>query len=272
MQNLASSYDEAGRQEEAVKLREELVPLWRKVRGPESPDALNGMFDLARTYSHAGRREEAFKLRDEVLNVRKQMQAPVIAAFPAIHATLVAPDAEWKWLHPTDGKDPAESLPDLHKTFALPAFDDSQWTHGRDKGGLAGGFGYGDVFDGVDIGRPENGAHRHTAYFRHAFTTDTEHAHLELRCQRDDGIIVYLDGKEVIRDNIQSGEEAYLLQCTETMTVENDGMVHRLPIPGTLAPGPHTLAISVHNTAGGSADGYLGGVTLVEVDPAAEGK
>ena len=144
--------------------------------------------------------------------------------------------------------------------------------NGPRQGRALGGFGYGDVFDGVDIGKPEDEAHRHTAYFRHAFTTDTEHAHLELRCQRDDGIIVYLDGKEVVRDNVEPGEEAYLLHSTAFMGVEDDGVVHRFPIPGTLAAGTHTLAISVHNTAEDSSDLYLGGVTLVEVESAVEEK
>ena len=272
MGDLADSYYQADRHRDALRLREELVALWRKVRGPESPDTLDAMSNLARAWSRAGRRDEALRLRDEVLTLRKQMQLPDIAGFPAVGATLVAADAEWKWLHPTDGKDPAESVPDFHKTFALPGFDDSQWTVGRDKGGLAGGFGYGDVFDGVDIGRPENGAHRHTAYFRHAFTTDTEHKHLELRCQRDDGIIVYLDGREVLRDNVGDGGEAYLLHCIMVRAVDDEGVDHRFPLPGALAPGPHTLALSVHNTAGPGSDLYLGRVTLVEVEPAADGK
>ena len=78
--------------DEALKLREEMVPLFRKVLGPESPETLNAMLDLARSYSHVGRKDEAFKLRDEVLNVRKATLALRTAAFPAIHATLVAPD------------------------------------------------------------------------------------------------------------------------------------------------------------------------------------
>jgi hypothetical protein len=170
-------------------------------------------------------------------------------------------------MHPTDGKDPAEALSGFHKAFFLPAFDDADWTRGRDKGGLFGRFGYGDLFDGVDIKKTANPAHRHTAYFRHAFTTDTKHDHLELRCQRDDGIIVYLDGQQVIRDNVGPGDEAYLLPSTTSMGVENDLEIHRLQIRGALSPGNHTLAISVHNTERFSSDIYLGGVTLVAVEP-----
>ena len=62
----------------------------------------------------------------------------------------------------------------------------------------------------MSIGRPEV-KDRHSAYFRHQFTTSKKHTNLELRCRRDDGIIVYLDGKEVVRDNMEPGDDAYLL-------------------------------------------------------------
>ncbi len=76
--------------------------------------------------------------------------------------------------------------------------------------------------------------------------------------------MVYLDGKVVIRDNMAPGADAYLLPAAESVLPEYDGIVQSLPIPGTLAPGPHILAISVHNTPGtGSNDLRLGGVTLV---------
>ena len=105
-----------------------------------------------------------------------------------------------------------------------------------------------------------------------AYATDKEQTNLELRCRRDDGIIVYLDGREVLRDNVGDGGEAYLLHCIMVRAVDDEGVDHRFPLPGALAPGPHTLALSVHNTAGPGSDLYLGRVTLVEVEPAADGK
>ncbi len=259
MQNVAGSYVDAGRLEEAIGLQEQLLGRLRSVFGPGHRETVDGITNLAKLYRKAGRREEADKLRSELEALRS-------AAFPAVRATLVAASGEWKWLHPLDGKDPAESMPGFHAAFFLPDFDDSRWKTGQDSADPAGGFGYGLSFAGVDIGRPANEAHRHTAYFRHRFRTDREHASLELRCQRDDGIIVYLDGKEVLRDNMEPGAEGYLLHCAEPMRPENDGRFHRFPIPGSLSAGEHTLAISVHNTALPSSDLRLGGVTIVEVE------
>ncbi len=113
---------------------------------------------------------------------------------------------------------------------------------------------------------------RRTAYFRHAFTTDKPHSNLELRCRRDDGIIVYLDGKEILRDNTEAGPDAWQLPAKTTIGPGDDSVVQHFPVPGTLAAGKHLLAISVHNTAQPSTDLRLGGVTLVDGKPASKAK
>ena len=191
---------------------------------------------------------------------------------PPVPGTLVPPDAEWKWLHPTDGKDPAEKVPGFHERFFLPAFDDSTWPTGRDSDEPDGGFGYGLSFHGLSIGKPEGMKDRRTAYFRHAFTTGKSHSNLELRCRRDDGIIVYLDGKEILRDNTETGPDAWQLPAKTTIGPGDDSVVQHFSIPGTLAAGKHLLAISVHNTAQPSTDLRLGGVTLLEVNPTSRRK
>ena len=61
MNNLAISYDDSGRREEALKLKEELLPLSRKGFGPEHPATLTAMNNLAESYDEAGRRDEALK-------------------------------------------------------------------------------------------------------------------------------------------------------------------------------------------------------------------
>ena len=76
MNNLAISYQEAGRTDEAIKLREEVLTLDRKVLGPEHPDTLAAMDNLAISYSDAGRKDEALKLREEVLTLRRKVNGP----------------------------------------------------------------------------------------------------------------------------------------------------------------------------------------------------
>ena len=58
MTDLADSYTEAGRRDEALKLHEEVLPLLRKVNGPEHPDTLDAMNSLADFYFTDGRIQE----------------------------------------------------------------------------------------------------------------------------------------------------------------------------------------------------------------------
>jgi hypothetical protein len=177
---------------------------------------------------------------------------------------IVAPDSLWRWLHPIDGVDPAEAIADFHRRFFLPDFDDSSWKTGRDQSGDSGGFGYGEagfLVSGVGIGIVPSGQ-RFSAYFRHTFRTEEEHANLELRCQRDDGIIVYLDAEEVARSNVV-GDEAYRLPASEAISGADETTIERISIGVKLPPGEHVLAISLHNSSPTSSDLRIAGISLV---------
>ncbi len=179
---------------------------------------------------------------------------------------LVPPTSEWKYLHPTDGKDPAKAQADFHKTFFKAEFDDASWKSGKDSAGESGGFAYGEEeFKGVDLGQPEKPEDRKTAYFRLKFKTTEPQKNLVLKCRRDDAIIVYIDGQEVLRDNVPEGENAYDLFATAT--VEEEAKLNTFPLKIELPAGDHILAISVHNRAEGSSDLRLGEVSL-ETAPA----
>ena len=208
---------------------------------------------LAHALHAAGQTEEAAPLFKDL------GLAPPATIRPG---TLIVPaDARWRWFHHADGKDPG-----FQDQFARRDFDDRGWKEDAARGE---GFGYreGADFDGLNIGLPPKGQ-RYTAYLRCHFTTDNACTRLELRCRRDDGLIVYLDGVEVQRDNLPArntpaGADTWELPAL--LSVSEPDCVLRLPNP--LAPGPHVLAISLHNFGPESSDLFLGNVTLVEVDP-----
>lgn len=191
---------------------------------------------------------------------------PAATPQPAI---VVPPDSTWKWLHPTDGKDPAAEQADFNEKFATLPYDDSKWTSGKDSDGPEGGFGYGDPA-GVKWDVPEE-ANRKTAYLRHTFTTSIPLKNLVLSLQRDDGVIVYLDGKEVGRDNVGDGKEAYDLMAEKTISGKGEKTPIEIQLTGTLEPGEHVLAISLHNRAGGT-DLRAAGITLKGVPAPKEAK
>ena len=76
MHNLANSLFYANRRDEALKLREEVLQLRRKMHGPEHPDTLMAMHNLAISFSDAGRRDEALKLHEEVLPLSIKVNGP----------------------------------------------------------------------------------------------------------------------------------------------------------------------------------------------------
>ena len=73
---LAACYDALGRRAEALKLREETLPLMRAKPGPDHPNTLATMNNLALSYSHIGRHAEALKLHQESLALRKVKFGP----------------------------------------------------------------------------------------------------------------------------------------------------------------------------------------------------
>ncbi len=271
MTNLAWYSAAVGRLDEAVKMQEESLAIKRRVLHPTDPWFAAALKNMADLYEKTNRRDEALMLREEVLALRRKVLGP---DSPVVRSVIVAPSSEWKWLHPTNGVDPKEDDPDFHQTFFTADFDAAAWQTGKDSAEAGGGFGYGDDwFTGVDIGTPgvadeEGKRDGKSAYFRHRFTTTEEHANLELRCQRDDGIIIYLDGKEVTRDNMAEGAEAYALPAASAVGSDAERTTYRIPLPDfTLPAGEHVLAISLHNTEKPSSDLRIGGITLVEVEP-----
>jgi tetratricopeptide (TPR) repeat protein len=71
LDNLANVYDEFGRRDEALKLREKSLALERASLGPDDPDTLGAMNNLAASYSNHGRHVEALKLLEEAMPLHK---------------------------------------------------------------------------------------------------------------------------------------------------------------------------------------------------------
>src|SRR5438093_980333 len=76
MNNLAISFQIVGRQEEALRLREQVLALRRKTLGPEHPETLGALDNLANSYHAAGRQDEAVKLLEEVLPLCRKVLGP----------------------------------------------------------------------------------------------------------------------------------------------------------------------------------------------------
>ncbi|KAH8598603.1 hypothetical protein B0O99DRAFT_505943 [Bisporella sp. PMI_857] len=70
MANLASTYRNQGRWNEAEDLDVQVIETRKRVLGPEHPDTLTSMANLASTYRHQGRGIDALKLMEECVMLR----------------------------------------------------------------------------------------------------------------------------------------------------------------------------------------------------------
>jgi hypothetical protein len=104
---------------------------------------------------------------------------------------------------------------------------------------------------------PNSGAKYITTYFRRAFVL-ADYAgftSLDLRVMRDDGVVIYLNGTEVYRNNMPSGAPGYLtLASTSLGGVDEYTFVSSPVDPGGLVTGTNVIAAEIHQSSGGSSD------------------
>src|SRR5699024_9369856 len=103
---------------------------------------------------------------------------------------LLAAGSEWAYRYQSDAPD---------GDWTASEFDDSGW----DTGAAPLGWGHGDL--GTEL--TFQGTKPLTAYFRRSITIEdvTDVAGLELTTRADDGVVVYLNGTEVARQNMPNG-------------------------------------------------------------------
>lgn len=131
-------------------------------------------------------------------------------------------------------------------------FNDSAWATGRAE------LGYGDY--GVEA---TTVAKHITTYFRHSFvlTNAPAYTDLELYVRRDDGVVVYLNGTEVARDNMPAGTITYTTLASAEIPDGNatigdpEAEYYAFHVPHALVvTGTNVIAAEVHMASAGSAD------------------
>ena len=154
---------------------------------------------------------------------------------PCAHAEeLIALGAEWRYLE--DGSDQGIAWRGLN-------FDDSGWKSGP----AELGFGEGDEATVMDRGAI-------TYYLRHGFAADAGGVvDLEVKLRRDDGAIIYLNGREIVRSNMPSGAVGH---DTPARNADDDGnLLHKYKVSAdSLAQGGNVLAVEVHQASTRSSD------------------
>ena len=154
-----------------------------------------------------------------------------------VPATLIAKDSTWRYLD--DGSDQGTAWREAE-------FDDSGWSSGP----AQLGFNEGDEETLITAGHI-------TYYFRHAFTAANAASveALAIELLRDDGAVVYLNGTEIHRDNMPSGEIDYQTRASSAVGGDDESAYFPAKLAAdALTEGENVLAVEVHQSSSTSSD------------------
>jgi hypothetical protein len=157
---------------------------------------------------------------------------------PQNDVTLVPMGATWRYL---------DNGSDQGTAWIAPAFADGGWSSGA----AELGYGDGDEATVISYGSDPNNTHI-TYYFRRAFNVANPASltNFVLNLLRDDGGIVYLNGVEILRDNLPAGTVNY-----RTLAVDNSEGTTAVPVdPTRFVAGQNVLTVEIHQVAPDSSD------------------
>ncbi|WP_299761766.1 phytase [uncultured Pontibacter sp.] len=156
---------------------------------------------------------------------------------------IISFNSTWKYLDDGSDQDTA---------WQEASFNDSGWKSGEGKLG----YGIPDAATVVSYGKNKNKKYI-TSYFRKNFSiTDLEAiSSFTAQVNRDDGVVIYVNGQEVYRNNMPSGAISYSTLAAGT-TGGDDGAT---PIPFSIpitafVNGSNTIAVEIHQAARSSSD------------------
>jgi len=168
---------------------------------------------------------------------------------------LVPPGSDWLYLD--DGSDQGKPA-DGTAWYGHPDYDDGFW-----KGPAPAELGYGDNDEVTVVSYGPDSRNKYiTTYFRRAFDVDdpAAYSHVQLRVKRDDGIVVYLNGQLILRDNIDNSvPDDQIDYRTRAQTAQGGSEEDWRPTwiavdPTLLQAGRNVIAVSVHQSSPTSSD------------------
>jgi hypothetical protein len=158
------------------------------------------------------------------------------------NTALLSFGSPWRWRY-DETEPPVE--------WNLEGFDDSAWNLGASE------LGYGDA-DESTVMTTDPTPRPLIAQFRTTvdITDPTAFSQMLVEAVRDDGIVVYVNGVEVGRDNIAPGPVTSTTPAAQALTNRTDEVTPvSMSVPSSaFHPGSNTIAVSVHNSDRWSGD------------------
>ncbi|MCB1100450.1 MAG: lamin tail domain-containing protein, partial [Verrucomicrobiae bacterium] len=153
---------------------------------------------------------------------------------------LVEAGSTWSYLD--DGSDQGTA-------WVAPGFDDSGWKSG------AAQLGYGDGDEATVIGFGDDSSNKFvTTYFRLGFELSDVEAFEEftIGIQRDDGAIIYINGEQVVSDNMPADVDYLTLASGKTS--DEDKFFEHVIGPEAFKSGTNIVSVELHQAALGDSD------------------
>ncbi|MCB9252692.1 MAG: Ig-like domain-containing protein [Flavobacteriales bacterium] len=156
--------------------------------------------------------------------------------------TVISSGSLWKYLD--DGSDQGTS-------WTSTSFNDASWSSGY----AELGYGDGDETTVVSYGSRSNRKYI-TTYFRKAFTVNNPSTYTDfnLQVKRDDGIIVYLNGSEVYRNNMPSGSVGFKTNASGDASDDGNTWFSSTLNKSGFVSGTNYLAVEIHQSNRSSSD------------------
>jgi lysophospholipase L1-like esterase len=140
---------------------------------------------------------------------------------------------------------------DLGTNWSQLGFDDSTWSQG------AGRLGYGTNGVTTTIGYGTNASSKYiTTYFRHPFVVpdNVTYTNLNVRLNREDGAVVWLNGQELYRANLPAGSITNQTKASAPVSQFGDDsntyFSTNLPM-ASLPAGTNVIAVEIHRFSPG---------------------
>lgn len=149
-----------------------------------------------------------------------------------------------KWRYLDNGTNQATA-------WRATAFADAAWVQGNAE------FGYGDGDENTTVSYGANASAKYiTTYFRKVINIADVSAFkgYSLKMFRDDGLVVYVNGTEVWRNNIPYGTVSYTTLATESAVDDGNNMVNFNISSSAFTTGDNSIAVEVHQNAANSSD------------------
>ena len=157
-------------------------------------------------------------------------------------ATLIPSRSVWKFLDNGSNQGTAWTQTD---------FNDSSWSSGPAR------FGYGGDGEETTVSYGGNASAKHIAtYFRQSFVAPgAVITNLTFRLVRDDGAVVFLNGRELYRSNMPGGALNYTTLASSAVGGADEQTFYPTSLSITnLLPGTNVVAVEVHQASANSSD------------------